>query len=303
MDGMRNDMNNTAGGKGLLVVSFGTTHNRTCEETIGAIEESLAKAFPDRKIFRGWTSKMIIRRLDARDGIHVDTAEEALDRMVDQGIDDVLVVPTHMIGGGENDRLAELLRAKAGQFKCITASRPLLDEERDLEELAKILGEEYLGAPGALEAADASETSDAPGARGDRALVLMGHGSADKPSANEIYVRLEESFHRLGWTRAFVGTVEGTPDLEDVLGKLSGGDRAAGPAGGSTGEAATTLAPLMIVAGEHAVKDMAGEDPDSWMNRMKAAGYTVEAVKKGLGAYEGVRRMFVRHGRQARPVE
>ena len=268
--------------KGLLIVSFGTSHRDALEAAIAAVEREAAAAFPDRVPARAFTSGMIRRKL-SKEGTEIFDVPGALAALRAEGVEDLLVLPTHLIPGEEYEKLLGFL-AEAEGFAALRVAGPLM---RSLEDVDGVLS--------ALSAAVERQEGEA--------LVLMGHGSADKPSANEIYVRLEESFHRLGWTRAFVGTVEGTPDLEDVLGKLSGGDRAAGPAGGSTGEAATTLAPLMIVAGEHAVKDMAGEDPDSWMNRMKAAGYTVEAVKKGLGAYEGVRRMFVRHGRQARPVE
>lgn len=297
--------------KGLLAVSFGTTHRTTCEETIGAIENALAEVYPERKLYRGWTSRMIIRRLRERDGIHCDTVEEALDRMKADGVKDVLVVPTHMIGGQENDKMKEILRAKAEDFEEMKLSRPLLAEEADLEELARILAEELIAESGG------AEKGAGP------ALLLMGHGSADKPEVNRVYSRLEEIFHRQGCRRIFVAAVEGSPSLEEAMEKLEASfgpagdgrteESGSGPAGDGKpeesdgeelrGDRGVLLAPLMIVAGDHAVRDMAGDDEDSWKSRLAAGGWEPRPLLRGLGSYAGVQQMFIRHAGEARPMD
>ena len=255
--------------KALLVVSFGTTHNETREKTIDQIEKDLAEAFPDRTLYRGWTSRMIVKRL-RECGILIDTLEEAVERMQRDGMTDILVQPTHIMKGAENDRMLAVLADMPKQVQ-IAAGLPLLAEEEDLRELAKILVEEHLR-------------------DGNAALLLMGHGSAKKPEANRIYEDMERAFRAIGCENAFVATVEGTPTLEDAVRKLETSNTRKGP---------VILAPLMIVAGDHAKNDMAGSEPDSWKNRLTAEGFVVETVLRGLGEYSSVRKMLVKHAGDA----
>lgn len=304
--------------RALLVVSFGTTHEETRRLTIDAIESHLAEAFPDRKLYRGWTSRMIVKRLRER-GEQVDTLEEALERMREDGMTDILVQPTHMIPGAENDRMAAALDAAAGiaskakeetnpdgvsggisdkapgepsgGFERIAAGQPLLSSQEDMEQLARMLAEELLGASG-------DEKS---------VLVLMGHGSAKKPEANRIYAEMEQAFRRIGRDDVFVATVEGTPTLEDVMTALEAGKKSAtaqnyAAASGADKASAVILAPLMIVAGDHAKNDMAGPEEDSWKSRFEAAGYQVKAVLRGLGEYPAVQEMLAEHARRAETI-
>ena len=55
------------------------------------------------------------------------------------------------------------------------------------------------------------------------------------------------------------------------------------------------IEPLMLVAGDHARNDMAGDEDDSWLSQLKAAGFKVEANIKGLGEIAGARAILVRH--------
>ena len=299
-------MSEIAGGKysedkGLLVVSFGTTHSGTCEETIGAIEACLAKAMPARRCYRAFTSRFIIKRIRERDSVNIDTVEEAMERMASEGIHDLLVVPTHMIPGGENDKMMAAVESSANLFEEIRVSRPLLDSPEDVKKLAEVIAAELL------------EKSDTPagdaevqGRTADRILVLMGHGSADKPEVNRIYVETEEAFRSLGYDNVYVGTVEGRPSLEDVIAKLRtheadpGAKREADCEDGAKTE--ILLAPMMIVAGEHAINDMAGEGDDSWKSRIETI-HKVRPVIRGLGSYEGIQKMFLEHGERAERYE
>ena len=267
---MQNDTNK----KALLVVSFGTSYETTRQVTIDAIETDLAAAYPDRKLYRGWTSRMIVKILRKR-GIHFDTLEEAVERMRRDGITDVLVQPTHIISGGENDRMLKILQENAAFFDHITVGRPLLDTEEDRRELAQILASELLP-----ESASSGLCS----------LVLMGHGSSDKQEANRIYPLMEQAFRKSGHDNVFVGTVEGEPTVEDILNAL-------GPA--KDPSHTVYLTPMMIVAGDHANNDMAGEEDDSWKNRIAALGYRVVPILKGLGEYPKVRNMICRHAAEA----
>ena len=328
-------MNETkANNKGLLVVSFGTTHTDTCEETIGAIEEHLAKAISSRRFYRAWTSRFIIKKLKERDGIVIDTVSEALDRMASDGIDDILVVPTHMLPGAEYDKvMAAVAQAGAScsreqtsdteaeheerkteteyRFEKLAVSRPLLDTEADLKRIAEVLADELLASNDDTALGDGissprRDDTDLSGSTTNAkstALVLMGHGSADKPEINRVYLRLEEEFHSAGHDNVFVGTVEGRPSIDDVIEKFKVWREALKETAVSEPETdiAVILAPLMIVAGDHAINDMAGDDPNSWKNRIAAAMEAVEVIPviRGLGSYKGVRDMFAGHAEQA----
>lgn len=257
--------------KALLVVSFGTTHAETRRRTIDAIEADLAAAFPDRRLYRGWTSGFIVKRMRGR-GVEIETVEEALQRMQEDGIRDLLVQPTHMIPGAENDRMLSALAGCADRFGQIRVGQPLLESAEDREQLAKILEEEYK--PG-------QET----------ALLLMGHGSAKKADSNCLYAEMELAFRRIRCGNAFVATVEGVPRLEDVMREIPGDIRK------------VILAPLMIVAGDHAKNDMTGPGNDSWQSRLQTAGFEVETVLRGLGEYTGVQEMLVQHARMAKRIK
>ena len=255
--------------KALLVVSFGTSYADTRERTIGAIEQKLAERFPDRMVRRAWTSSFLIKKVAKAEGLIVDTPEEALEKLASEGVRDVIVQPTHLSDGFENQRLLEIVRNFAGRFERIAAGRPLLDTEEDRDAVARLLPKLCLGE------ADS------------KALLLMGHGSDKHPVP--VYEQLQEAFAK-ATNCVFVGTVEGTPTFEEAKAKLD-----------ASGCRDVALAPLMIVAGDHAVHDLAGEE-DSWKNRLEADGYSTEVILKGLGEYEEIREMFAQHAAQAERV-
>lgn len=273
---MVNDMK-----KAILVVSFGTLHKETCERTIGAIEEDLARAFPERRMYRAWTSNLIIKKLREQFGVHCDTVEEALQRMKEDGITDVLVQPTHLLDGFENKRLEGILQEYAADFEAVSLGRPILDSGDDLARLAEVIVSE-------IYSANVTESRTA--------LVLMGHGSANDPEANEVYHDLQDCLAGFGLPEIVIGTVEGSPSLEDALARL---ERAGETTGGFV---RAILTPLMIVAGNHAVNDMAGEQDDSWENILRRNGFDVTTVIKGLGEYPGVRNILIVHAVNAQPL-
>lgn len=275
--------------KALLVVSFGTSFKETREKTIAALEKDLKAAFPDRRFYRAWTSNRIIKKVKETEGLEVDRIEEAMDRMKADGIRDVLVQPTHMMYGYENARLAKLLGERKSDFDVIRVGLPMLVSEADIDFMSEAVIGEY------------EEVKE-----GKAALVLMGHGSPGGPDKdvktpdddpNKVYKDQEESFHRLGYDKIFVGTVEAVPTLEDVLAKL---ENCRGEQDGPVNK--VYLAPYLIVAGDHATNDMAGDDPDSWKNRIAAAGFEVVPVIKGLGEYASVRKRFVEHAEAAEEI-
>ena len=259
--------------KALLAVSFGTSFEETRKKTIDRIEADLAEAFPDRRLYRAWTSKMIIKKLKNRDGVEVDTVPEALRRMAADGVTDILVQPTHVLDGLENDWMREDILKEKDRFEKIAIGDPLLKYTDDFFAVVR----------GLIDAL--------PALGEDEALVLMGHGTTH--SVNMTYPALDYIFKDIGFRNVFVGTVEGYPTLDSVLRDV----RAIDPP-----VKKIYLAPLMVVAGDHARNDMAGEDEDSWKNRIEAAGFETECILQGLGEFPRIREIFVDHAENAAEV-
>lgn len=252
----------------ILVVSFGTSYAQARTACIDSIEDSIREAFPDCRIYRAWTSKMILAKLKKRDGLHIDNVAEAMERMASDGITDVVVQPTHVINGIENDCMKKEVLSFAGSFQSIRFGTPLLTSEEDHALAVKAIIQEFhdLGA--------------------GEALVLMGHGTTHY--ANSVYAALDYRFKDMGAPHVFLGTVEAYPGMDQLLKMV----KAYHPT-------QVTLAPFMIVAGDHANHDMAGDSPDSWLSQLKSAGFHVRPVLKGLGEYEGIRNIFVDHVKEA----
>lgn len=256
--------------KGLLAISFGTSVAATRPRTLQAVEDALRDAFPDRRFYRAWTSSVLRRKLEREEGQKIFSVEEALAQMAADGVTDALVQPTHLLPGEEFRVTEEAVRACAGRFASLALGRPLLSEETDVAALAA-----------ALEAAWPTPEGEL--------LALMGHGSAEMTFP--VYTLLDAQMKRDGFLRACVGTVEFEPGIAPVLERV----RAEKPR-------RVHLAPLLLVAGDHAVNDMAGDEPDSWKNQIARAGAEPVCHLVGLGEYEAVRALFVRHARQAAPV-
>lgn len=254
--------------KGLLVVSFGTSYHETREKTIDKLEQDLQAAFPEYSLYRAWTSKIIIKKVMKRDNIKINTVTEAMETMKAQGVKNLVVQPTHILSGIENDIMKEDVMAFAADFDSIAFGNPLLMYTEDFFDTIKAIMAEY---------------GDLPK---DEALVFMGHGTAH--ATNTVYAALDYMFKDLGYTNVFMGTVEAYPDFPTMLKMV----KAFSPK-------KITLAPFMIVAGDHATNDMAGEDDDAWQNLLKKEGFGVECQLKGLGEYPKIRKIFVNHALNA----
>ena len=251
--------------KALLCVSFGTSA-AGARESITAVEERLRAAAPDRMFVRAFTSPTI-RRILAGRGEEVPSLAQALEILCRQGVTDVLVQPTHMLYGREYEKIRADVAPWRERFETFRLGVPLLAGAEDLRKLARILSGRY------------------PPQEGE-ALVLFGHGTDH--SADMAYPALQTVFRLQGRPDVLVGTVEGWPDLAEVLAQLR--DR-----GGSR----VRLVPLMLVAGDHVRNDMAGKGPDSWTSRLEAAGYAVRCTMQGLGMLPEVQALYAEHLRAA----
>lgn len=256
--------------KAILVVSFGTSHNDTRKVTIDAIEHDIAQAYPDFTLYRAWTSKMIIKKIRERDGIRIPTVREAMEQMIQDGISELIVQPTHVINGIENDLMKEDVLSYSDHFSSVRFGTPLLTSTLDNELVVEAIAQD-LGA----------SLAD------DEVLVLMGHGTTHY--ANSIYAALDYTFKDRGYSRIFLGTVEAYPSMESLLRQV----KALQPR-------RAVLAPFMIVAGDHAKNDMAGDDPDSWRCQFEQSGIEVTCILKGLGEYPKIRQLFLDHIKESR---
>ena len=253
----------------LLVVSFGTSFNDSRRLTIGAIEGALADAFPDYSVRRGFTSQIIIDHVKSRDGVTIDNVTEALDRAVDNGVKTLVVQPTHLMDGYEYNDLVDEISQYADAFDKIIIGEPLLTTDEDFKAVAEAIVEAT------------KEYDD-----GKTAICFMGHGT--EADSNGVYAHMQEVIDELGYENYFIGTVEATPSLDDLVKAVGEGDYER-----------VILEPLMVVAGDHANNDMAGDEEDSWKSVFEAEGYEVECVLRGLGELPTIQELYVRHVQDA----
>lgn len=258
------------GDQAILVVSFGTSYNDSRDLTIGAIENAIAEEFPEYEVRRAFTSQIIIDKLAERDGLVIDNVEEALDRAVADGITTLVVQPTHLMNGFEYTDLADALAEYESQFEQIALAEPLLTSDEDFAAVVEAI---------TMHTIDYDD--------GETAICFMGHGT--EAASNEVYPKLQEKLTDAGYENYFVGTVEAEPSLDDVM-------NAVGENGVYT---RVVLEPLMVVAGDHANNDMAGDEEDSWKSCFEAEGYEVECILEGLGQLEDIQQIYVSHTQAA----
>ena len=270
----------------ILVVSFGTSFNDSRAEDIKGIEDKLQEAYPDWSVRRAFTAQIIINHVQARDDEKIDNMDQALERAVDNGVKNLVVQPTHLMHGAEYDELTEAVENYKDKFESVAIAEPMLGEVGDD---ATVINDDKAAVAQAItdEAVkEAGYDSMEAAAEDGTAFVFMGHGT--EHYANTVYAALDYRFKDTGHKNIFLGTVEAYPALDSLL-------RAAD----SFHPKKIVLAPFMIVAGDHAQNDLAGADPDSWMNRLSSEGYEVTPVLKGLGEYPQVRQILVEHVQQA----
>ena len=253
----------------LLVVSFGTSYNDNRRETIGAIEQAMQKAFPDYSVRRGFTSQIIIDHVNKRDGEKIDNVTEALDRAVDNGVKTLVVQPTHLMNGLEYTDLKDELATYSDSFEKVVLGQPLLTSDDDFQKVMNAI-------------VDVTKEYD----DGETAICFMGHGT--EADSNSVYTKMQETLKAAGHDNYFVGTVEATPSLDDVIAAVK-----------ESGCKKVVLRPLMIVAGDHANNDMAGDEDGSWKTEFEKAGFEVTTIVEGLGSVPAIQDLFVAHAQAA----
>ena len=275
----------------LLVVSFGTSFNDSRAEDIKGIEDALAEAYPDWSVRRAFTAQIIINHVEARDDEAIDNMQQALDRAVDNGVKNLVVQPTHLMHGAEYDEMVEAIDEYKDKFESVAIAEPMLGEVGDD---ATVINDDKKAVAQAItdEACKEAGFDDMQAAAdAGTAFVFMGHGTSH--TANVTYDQMQTQMNDLGFTNAFIGTVEGEPEdtaCEAVIEKVK-----------EAGFKNVILRPLMVVAGDHANNDMAGDDEDSWKSQFEASGDfdSVDCQIAGLGRIEAVEDLYVEHTKAA----
>ena len=273
----------------LLVVSFGTSFNGSRAADIGGIEKALQTAYPDWSVRRAFTAQIIINHVQARDDEKIDNMDQALQRAVDNGVKNLVVQPTHLMHGAEYDELTEAVESYKDKFESVTIAEPLLGEVGDSDDAVNDDKKAVAEAITAVKTAgyDSLEVAEADGT----AFVFMGHGTSH--TAKISYSQMQSQMNDLGYDNVFIGTVEGKPEdtaCEAVIEKIK-----------EAGYKKVVLRPLMVVAGDHANNDMAGDDEDSWKSQFEASGAfdKIDTQIAGLGEISAIQDLYVAHTKAA----
>ena len=279
----------------LLVVSFGTSFNDSRAEDVKGIEDALAEAYPDWSVRRAFTAQIIINHVQARDDEKIDNMDQALERAVNNGVKNLVVQPTHLMHGAEYDELTEAVENYKDKFESVKIAEPLLGEvgadetaiNEDKAAVAEAITAEAVKTAG-FDSLDAAKEEGT-------AFVFMGHGTSH--TAKISYSQMQAQMEQLGYENVFIGTVEGEPEdtaCEAVIEKLK-----------NAGYKKVILRPLMVVAGDHANNDMAGDDDDSWKSQFEASGVfdSIDTQIAGLGEIDAIQQLYVAHTQAAIDAE
>jgi len=269
----------------LLVVSFGTSFNDSRAEDIGGVEKALQAAR------RAFTAQIIINHVQARDDEKIDNVDQALERAVSNGVKKLIIQPTHLMHGAEYDELKEAVDSYKDKFESVTIAEPLLGE---VGSDATVINEDKQAVAEAITAQavkSANYDSLDAAAEDGTAFVFMGHGTSH--NAKVTYSQMQTQMDTLGYKNVFIGTVEGEPEetaCENVIEAVK-----------AAGYKKVILRPLMVVAGDHANNDMAGEDEDSWKSQFEASGAfdEIDTQIEGLGRIDAVEQLYVQHTKAA----
>lgn len=248
--------------KGIIVTSFGTSNRETMELCIESIENRIKESYTDYLVIRAFTSRMVIHKLKKRDNYPVDTPTEALKRMKDEGVKEIYIQPLLIIEGHEYEKIlreVDNFVKENPNFK-VRVAKPLLSHDMDYEKVVNGLGI----------------------ANKDQAVVFMGHGSDH--STDISYKKLEDTIRKAGYEKVFIGTVEGEISIDEVVEKLK-----------EKSIKKVLLKPFMLVAGVHALEDMASDSDDSWKNVLEKNGIDTEVQIVGLGQVKAIQDIFIEH--------
>ncbi len=246
--------------KAVIIVSFGTSHRDAGKNSLDAIYSDIKNVYDDIDVYQAYTSGMIIKKL-LSEGIKIYSIDEACSEALKNGAEVLYIVPTHIIHGHEYNKISEMTEKYSDMFKEIKIAPAVLETREDCEKAVTILNDILLF-------------------ESKYEYILMGHGT--DADANIRYEEMNEALKNAGFTNVNIALAEAKPDLEDAVNKMRKPDEIE----------KVILHPFMVVAGDHAKNDMAG-DKDSYVAKLKDLGYNTEAVIKGLGEYSKFRKIYI----------
>ncbi len=255
--------------KGVLIVSFGTTYKDTREKNIDRIEQAVRQEKPDCMVLQAYSSDRVRDIIKKRDGIDIPGIKDALERMAESGVTHLAVLPTHVIDGVENNKMKQIIKEYRPCFQTLRIADPLLGKEEDYGLVAEALWNSLK-----------NEVKN-------RVLIFMGHGSYHE--ADNGYEKMEKALIKYSGKEIYIATVEGRTAIEDVIERMNMRYEPQ-----KRKMVRVVITPFMLVAGDHAVNDMAGEE-DSFLSKVTAQGYEADCILKGLGEYEGIRLIYLQH--------
>ena len=278
----------------IVLAAFGTSEPAAVDSILN-IKRRVEAAFPDYDVYLGFTSN-IIRKIWHERAEDVEFKKEnpdipeelysvtnvlsALAAAQEEGFRPVLVQSLHVTDGEEfNDlkKLVEVLgnyetaKARRKPFPAIGVGEPALGvgdgQDAYLRRAAEAL----------KPLADKAKVNGA-------ALVLMAHGNEHLNQS--VFGKFENILRSQFGPQVYIGTVEASPLAEDVVEAVKSSSGA---------PAKVLLAPMMIVAGDHTLNDMAGDEDDSWLSLFREAGFEVECHLEGLGSNSSWADIYVEH--------
>ena len=258
----------------MVVMSFGTTYKDTRVKIIDATVDAIKAAHPNTKVITAFTSHIIRDRIQQKEGITYPTPEEALAELKKDGYTRVALASLDVIPGMEYNYDAAVYNLYKNDFKKMTLGTSLMywmGQENQTDQVIETLK---------------AVQSQFPKLGKEDGLLIMAHGTPD-PS-NAYYSVIQDRIHTLGMKNVFIYTVEGTPNLEQVIPQLK-----------LHGIKHVTLMPFMMVAGDHANNDMAGNEPDSHKSILEKEGFKVDTYIHGLGENQNIRNLFVERANEA----
>lgn len=250
--------------KAILIVSFGTSYKETKEKTLDKIEEDISKAYPDYKIYKAYTSKIIIKKLKETYNISIYTIKEALNKILDDGIKDIIIQPTHVINGVENHKIISEINSYKDNFNSIFIGSPLVNNSKDISTIIDILKKEFSFV------------------KRDEAIIFMGHGT--NYNSNKLYSNMNHIFKEKELNNFFMITMKDYSDINNIIKEL----KAITPK-------KIYLTPFMVVAGNHAINDMSSDKDNSLKRLLEKEGFNVQCIIKGLGEYKSIRQLYIDH--------
>ena len=249
----------------ILVASFGTSYIPALKKSIEYIEEKIKAEFVGYDVYRAFTSQIIINKLAREQGLIISKPTEVLDELYNNGYEEVIIAPLHIIPGAEFNSISDTKESYNEKFKSIKLARPIFY---------------YQGIAGLPDDYSLFIDSVKDIFDGHEGIVIMGHGA--KHPSNAVYGALQVVLEDEGYDNVFVGTMEGYPTIEAVIKRIK-----------AKGIKEVLLMPLLVSAGKHVKRDMASEDKHSWKSILEAEGIKVNMFIKGLGEVDSFIQLYL----------